>query len=783
MVLGIVLARQFEPDPGIPYVLAALAAATGVFLGKRRIGRVSVGSYLLLFSLTCTGAVRYSLLTGSQPPHHISNFADRERPVSIVGLITKYPERRGQRTHLYVEVDSLLDGDKKLMSDGGVLVRLADGLSQPRYGDRIQVTGLLRTPRGRRNPGEFDYQEYLLAQRVFAIIFVRKPEQISLIAAGGGNWFVRELVVPTKQYLEGLISSHLPAVESALLHGLLIGERGGLSFEVKDAFAKLGVIHVLAVSGLHVGFIILIFMGVLGMLRIPYAGRVILTLLCLLFYAFLTNLKPPVVRASTMGGIVLLGSLLERRGNFYNSLAIAALVILIANPLELFQPGFQLSFAAVTAIVYLYPRLQSAGPVPDLYEACVRIPPLRYLMDLLLVSTAAFLGTLPLTVLYFERLPIFSLIANLVVVPFTFLSLSFALAAALLNIIWSFLGDIYMAAAGLSLATTISFVEWAETLPHTSFEVYSLSGLQLLGYAIGLLLLFNVRQPRARFLLITAGLTVLNVGVWRYDAGSNNHLQAAFLDVGQGDAVVLTLPDGRHMLIDGGARNPYFDTGRRIIAPYLKRQGISELAAVVLTHADSDHLGGLPYILRHFEVKEVWDNGQAKETRIYREYLHLIDSLQVEHRILKAGTYLDSFHPVQIFVVHPSERFLQDEHRSANDGSLSLKVSLGSIDFMLAGDVEKSGESSLSRFGDLLRSEVLKVNHHGSRTSSTDLFLTSVAPELAVISVGQFNHFGHPAPEVLERFTENGIKALRTDRQGAIILVTDGSTVQQRNWR
>ena len=202
-----------------------------------------------------------------------------------------------------------------------------------------------------------------------------------------------------------------------------------------------------------------------------------------------------------------------------------------------------------------------------------------------------------------------------------------------------------------------------------------------------------------------------------------------------------------------------------------------------MSHADSDHLGGVPYIMRNFKVQEVWDNGFEKDTRLFREYLSLIDSLNIKRRICKTGTVVTDFSPVQIYVLHPSQSFRSQTELSHNDASLSLKISYGESDFLFLGDVEQAGEHQISGFEDVLKSEVLKVSHHGSKTSSNRLLLNLVEPELAVISVGSMNRFGHPHAEVIERLHSIQTKILRTDRDAAILLKTDGRKIQQIHWK
>ena len=734
-------------------------------------------------SLACVGLVRYELATGYFPPDHISNFTNQEGIVAVRGTVIRYPDRRVGKLNLTLATEQIYTDQRVQPTHGNILLSLIELDTSFQYGDELVVRGKLRKARDRRNPGEFNYREYLLAKNIHGIMTINNTYQIKKISNNNGSWFLQDLVHPVKSYLEKFIHSRLPPAEAALLSGLIIGERGQIPSELNQAFSKLGVIHILSVSGSHVGFVMLICIGMIGFLRVPHRLRVALTISALFFYAHVANLEPPVVRASLMGGLFLIGTLFERKTDVYNTLALAALFILIVQPLEIFQSSFQLSFSAVASIVYFYPKLRDSTSVKRLYERARDRALLRYSIDMMLVSAAATLGTLPLTVSYFNMLPNYSMPANLVVIPLSFLAMANGLLAALLDLLWPALAELYLAAAWLSLRVMIDLVEWASALPYSQLEIYTFSIWLALGYFLALWLLFNFKLSAARRWSAIYVLCLANIFVWQDSCQNRNELTVTFLDVGQGDAALIRFPDGRHVLIDGGPRGRNSDAGAWVIAPYLKRQGIDEIAALVLSHADADHLGGFPYLMRHFKVREVWDNGQMKDTQLCREYLSLVDSLQITRRALRAGEVLDDFSPVKIFILHPTERFIQDNPSRLNDASLSLKMSYGDIDFIFMGDVEEAGEQALPQFASLLESEVMKVSHHGSRTSNSAQMLTYIRPQVAVISVGELNKFEHPHPEVLTRLHAYKSRVFRTDRDAAVIFTADGKSVKLVRWK
>lgn len=762
-------------------VLSGVALLTAIlFVPSVRYS--ATGVWLTTCCFLILGFLQHELSRHFFPTNHISNYCNASTSSTLIGEIVSYPEAREKHTNFVIAADSLAgpNGSPQCVS-GKVLVSLPRQSTQLEYGDRVLLVGKITRPPVARNPGEFDYAEYLAAQDIFATISKRDIVEVKRLSSGHGSWFFRAVVVSTKSYLEKVIE-RLPGSEAALLKGLLIGERGEISAELRDNFAKAGVIHILAVSGLHVGFIVIALITATSLFRLPYSVRVVVTILGLIFYAYLTNLKPSVLRAVTMAAFILAGTALQRKTNFLNSVSLAALLILFIRPLDLFQSGFQLSFAAVMAIVYLYPKMRELAVFSFIYDSSKPYGILRYPTDLFLVSIAALVGTLPLTVIHFGRLPLLSLPANLLVVPLSFVALGNGILASIAHLFSSQLADTFLATSYLSLRMMVGVVNFSSRLPLAFVEIHQLSIFAVAIYCCLLISVVNFRNGKIFRRGILASLFLCSAWIWQGNFYPNDELTVTVIDVGQGDSILLTFPDGRHALVDGGKRSLSFDSGERIVAPFLRRQGIDRLDALILSHGDSDHLGGFPYLMRHFEIGEVWDNGLTKDTRLFGEYIHLIDSLAIPHKIWRAGDIITDFEPVQIYVLHPNIPFASDPQNSPNDASLSFKMTYGEIDFLFLGDIEKRGELDVTCLGSFLQSEVLKVSHHGSKTSSTLGFLAQVKPELALISVGTRNKFGHPSPEILARLKKTNAEVIRTDLERAIILTTDGQHIDRVHW-
>jgi len=314
----------------------------------------------------------------------------------------------------------------------------------------------------------------------------------------------------------------------------------------------------------------------------------------------------------------------------------------------------------------------------------------------------------------------------------------------------------------------------------------------MLPFYAGLALLFHLNvMPVARKLFILF-LVALNVSVFYPSpasyASSIGKLRVSVIDVGQGDAIFVEFPDGKTMLVDAGPRAPQYDAGERVVAPFLKRRSVSTIDLLVVSHPDNDHIGGVPTILDQFDVKRVIDSGQPALTKIYRQYLTGIANEQCVHESTRAGTMLKDFPGVRLYFLYPTPTFLTSDtterNPNLNNTSVVVKLQYGGISFLLAGDVEKEAEAQLvAGYGEFLKSTVLKVGHHGSKTSSTHEFLEAVEPLHAVISVGQYNWFGHPSGVVLQRLEDMNVDISRTDEEGAIIFETDGTVLTQIEWR
>jgi competence protein ComEC len=464
----------------------------------------------------------------------------------------------------------------------------------------------------------------------------------------------------------------------------------------------------------------------------------------------------------------------ERRTDVYNSLGAAALIILIIDTRQLFDVGFQLSFAAVFSIVYFHPMLvRLIQHIPEKWE---EIKAIDYIFKLFAVSLAAQLGTLPFTAYYFERVSIVSLFANIIVVPVIGLNVTVGFATLLFTPLSRFLAECFAHVNDLLVRFVLGFVKVAADVPMAFVDATGLGIPFALAYFLALFAVVHITNPRMLKRIFAVGLICVNVYLWHGIATEGNTgLQVTILDVGQGDAVLVQFPNGKAMLIDAGPRLSQYDAGERIVEPFLKRLGVTELDALVASHAHSDHIGGMLHVLETVKVSSFVE-GHPAETALYRNIKQQIGMKKIRTDSVYSGLTLNLDPSTRLYVLHPPRLFASS---NLNNSSVTMKLVYGKTSFLFVGDLEAEGESvTRARYGSFLDVDVLKVGHHGSSTSSTREFIAATSPSDAIISVGWKNKFRHPSATVLDRLKARGARVTRTDWDGGVVLKSDGEAIR-----
>jgi competence protein ComEC len=729
------------------------------------------------------------------PPNDIVHYAGKER-LNLEGLLYRRPIPSPRRTKLYLKVEKIYLPDELIKAHGNVLISVKEYRGDLRYGDRIRFIGKFSHPRNFNNPGGFDYRRFLACKGIWVTGYLEKDTGIAIMARGKGNAFF-QLIEAWRDRIRTLLDQGVLPETRGIMKALILGEREEIPERVKEEFIAAGVAHIIAISGLHMGIVALVIFS-LTKWSLRRSETITLTLDIhklsaaatippLILYTFIAGARIPTTRAAIMIIIYLISILLDRQRNLYNTLAVAALVILLVSPPSLFDVSFQLSFAAVLAILYLVPRFSEIIPKP--HPLLMKKPSpyrtfLAQLRDFAFISLAAIVGTWPLVAYYFNRISVIGFLSNLIIVPLAGLIVPVGLITSLAVLIWSPLASLLSTLASTFSWLVIRTVHLFALIPHASHYLVRPTPFEIGLCYLLILYLTNMRKMK-RLLPISILLFLAIVGdisYWYAQTHLINRLRFTFIDVGQGDSILVEFPRGKRMLVDGGGfYDDSFDVGRNVVAPVLWQKKIVTLHYLVLTHPHPDHLNGLKFIANFFRVDEFWENAEAFSSA---PYLNLTEILR--RRRINRVTVHDASPPrwingVKVEVINPSRPGImdgKDPWSQTNNRSIVLKITYKNHRFLLTGDIEEEAEAQLVDSGIDLRSDVLKVPHHGSQSSSTRKFLEAVKPSYAIFTVGFRNIFNLPNPKVLNRYEDLGCRILRTDRNGSVMFETDGENVR-----
>jgi competence protein ComEC len=487
-----------------------------------------------------------------------------------------------------------------------------------------------------------------------------------------------------------------------------------------------------------------------------------------------------------MATLFIGGIFFQRSAHPLNTLGVAALVLLAVRPPALFDVGFQLSMGAVASIVTLNPRFLEM--VPGRYRASEVA---EWLVSTVTVSAAAILGTAPVLLYHFGWVSAAGLLLNVAGIPCTGLALTAAILTAITGGMWTMAGAVFGSAADLFvqglLATSRYGAEW---LSWAGLRMATPDPWVLGAFAAGLIALAQWPRPRNRWRWVIVGVLLATVSVWGSATGRKAAptLDVLFFDVGQGDAALVSTPEGRHALVDTGPHSPSGGAAEFSLLPYLERWGIHRLDDVIITHSDEDHLGGLPTLLREVSVGRVVHNGRPADTELYAETRRLLDRKEVSQRTVRRGDTLAISPSVRAQVLSPPRNPARRGIERKNNASVVFHLGYGEVDLLLPGDVESGAERDLVRtYGGQLASRVVKVPHHGSTTSSSPDFVRAVSgadgTPHAVVSVGQSEQYGMPSEKVLSRWRGRGVNVHSTAQEGAAWMRTDGKEVWEVHWK
>jgi competence protein ComEC len=786
--------------PGHFWPAAALVLATAAGMGWYIRGGCPL---LFLPLLLCVGAGYLSIqpwVRSDLPPAHVGRYTDQGK-WQVAGTVVDQPQMRDGWLRFTMETRRLVQGDRRVEARGKIRVTARGAHPDMGRGDRVLVSGRLRAVRGFCNFGGFDYERYMALQGLHARLYVQAG-QIRREEAGDPGWMARldRIRGDLGRRMNAALRDHPPEVAN-LLKALTLGEREAIGAELRERFQRVGVSHVLAISGLHIGMVaaaafalfyrLLAWVPLLLRNLLVRKGAALLTLLPVAGYAVLAGLAPSTQRALLMVTVLLATFWVGRTHNWLNLLAAAALVILLVFPPALTLVSFQLSFAAVLVIIM---GMQAAPlPAPGPSSTLRRKVALR-IIALMWVSALAVLGTMPLVMHHFNQVSWVGPLTNLVVVPLVgFVVVPAGLLGIVCAPLSTALSGLLWQIAALGLHSGIRFIEWVAQYPFIAATTVAPSMLEmgLFYLLLGVCLNWKRRTLRIAGLAVVLAAGGADALYWSQRRFGNQRMIVTAVDVGQGSANLLRLPGGFTVLVDGGgfSDNAYFDVGRQVLAPLLWREKIKTIDLVILTHPDSDHLNGLLYVLRQFRVREIWSNHEVADSLGYRQWSQTIRDRgivhvpfeQLERRSVRSGVTFEVLAPPVDFL----RRGVTETWRDTNNNSLVVRVIWQGTALLFTGDVGAPAEAQLvEQHGtEGLRSTILLVPHHGSGSSGTAPFLQAVQPAEGIIPVGWQNRFRFPHDGVIERLSAENIRIWRTDHCGAVRVVVDAEGYQMRACR
>jgi competence protein ComEC len=676
---------------------------------------------------------------------------------------------------------------------GGVRLSVAgvpsgDAISSWRTGRTVALPATLRLPAMYGDPGVPDEVRSLARRGTILVGSVKSAALVELVARGTP---VEEASSSARAWARLQLSKYVgrwSSESAAIAAAILIGDRSGLSDDDQRRLQEAGTYHVIAISGGNIAILTTMLLGALRVVRVPPRIAAAVTIATLVFYGELTGSTASVMRAVTGASVYLSGRILDHRGPALNALAVAAVALVALSPVAVFDAGFLLSFGATLGILLGAARLVAWLVARLNWERAGIGSAIAIAIASLLVATVtAEVALIPVSAVVFSRVTFAGLALNFAAIPL----MAVVQAAAMATLAAAYIAPAVGWTAGyvthigaswlIRSAGLVDMAPWlARDVAPPSWPLVAAYYTCCAGCLMGLR---YVRTAAAG--LLTCGIIIL-VGPAVFTASAvpaaaAGKLRVVFLDVGQGDATLVQVPDGRALLVDaGGVAGSGFDIGERVLAPSLRAFGVRTLSTLVLTHGDPDHIGGAPSALRRFAPTVLWEGVPVPPHVKLRE----LETAAIEaHAVVRAVQAGDRERdgPVQIRVLHPP---LPDweRQRVRNEDSVVLELRIGAVSIVLPGDIGAEGERAIVKDLALGPIAVIKAPHHGSSTSSTVPFVAASHPAAVVFSAGRGNRFGHPAPPVVQRYRGAGAQVFRTDEDGAIVMDTDGVTIEVSTW-
>jgi competence protein ComEC len=792
--------------PYIPVSIVLIATASGAvvtYLEQR--GSLAHRQGVMVYGSALAGILYWTLFLWLTAHVPIAPVLSND-PVTYEGTICE-PVRHGpNRAVLVVCVPQATSERSGNEVYGRVRLTWRDPDRSLSQGETISVATRLRAPSGMANPGGFDYGAYLERQGIDAVASVSGPERITMRPSAPYDlrWRLWQTIDEWRERIRQAAVASLHDEALGIYLGMIIGEPDYISPDTRDRFMSTGTVHILSISGSHLGLIaVASFFLIRRSCRLlpptwllslsrhstPTRLAAMLTVPLVVFYTVLAGAQVATVRSLVMILLFLLAVWLGRDSHILNTLAVAAWLILLHDPQALFDISFQLSFVSVLAIALVLQREgreeDEDSSVPRSRTDRVR----RWVRSYCWMTGGVTLVTVPFVAYYFNQISWVGLIGNLIVVPIAgFVLVPIGLGSAIWHLMTG--GEALPASHVNQVLGDVlgRVVETLALIPHAEWHVASPSLMAMVAFYLCLAMavwpsgLVWLKRGSAAMVLL-----ILLWWLWSPRGWPDGEtLRVTFLDVGQGDACLIELPDRRVILIDGGATYETLDLGRAVVAPYLWDRGITRIDHVIGTHPQLDHIGGLAWTIQKFDVGRYWHNGTPRDEAFYQRLQKSLHARHVPEQIAEEGQMVVDTGPCRMRILNPPGTGAAipvtgnvNNGSALNNRSIVTRLDCGPHSFLFTADIE-TGTIMRLRTNPWFNARVVKVPHHGGRSSLNAEWIAEAPPEAAVISVGRVNAYGHPTDPVLDAFERQGVRVLRTDRDGAIQMTASLSSPELR---
>ena len=638
-----------------------------------------------------------------------------------------------EKEYKYIYEAKFLKNNKKVL----ISIKKSQQIDKINYGDLIYLEGKLEIPKIATNYKGFDYRQYLKTKKIQGIVIA---DNVKILKAKYKN----NLIYQMQKKIKAIIKEKLPSETGDLLLAILLGDKKDLSEQIQINFKNSNLSHMLAVSGAHVSYIIV---GLTYITQNSIMGKRKARVFCIFFliiFMAITNFTPSVTRACIMAILTLVSEILYKKADIYTNISISALIILLYNPYSLLDLGFKLSFGGTIGIVIFMRFIKKKQEEPKL---------LNYIKQMALVSICANIIIIPIIMNNFNTVSLTFLVSNILASPILAIIVIVGFSIIIISIISHSLSNLLVFWLNPILNLLIKISSFCSKLPFAKILVVTPYIFNIIFYYTIILYLVNYNElkqfiKKETVILLSIILILSNFIFYILP----QDLKIYFIDVGQGDSTLIVTPSKKTILIDGGGSES-FDVGEKVLLPYLLDRRIRKIDYIMISHFDTDHCKGIFTVIENLKVKNIIISKQAEKSENYKKFKEIVANKKINIILVKAGDKIKIDKYIYFKILFPTEKLIMQN--PLNNNSIVSQLNYKSFKMLFTGDIEEIAEKEILNLQkDKLKSTILKVAHHGSNTSSTQEFINSVKPELALIGVGKNNTFGHPSECVVEKLRD-----------------------------